>query len=90
MTQNKRQYKGKPGLRIKTPCKKTHKNYCANHRKDHNSRASKMNTKAKNRIPEIARNPVPSDKSLLLLPTPYVDSHIGTVMRDGSVFLRMT
>ena len=90
MTQNKRQYKGKPGLRIKTPYKKPHKNYCANHRKDHNSRASKMNTKAKNRIPEIARNPVPSDKSLRLSPTPAIDTQIGTVMRDGSVFLHVT
>ena len=49
-----------------------------------------MNTKAKNRIPEIARNPVPSDESLLLPPTPAIDTQIGTVMRDGSVFLRMT
>ena len=49
-----------------------------------------MNIRAKNRIPEIARNPVPSDKSLLLPPTPVIDTQIGTVMRDGGVFLRMT
>ena len=34
-------------------------------------------------MPEIARNPVPPDKSLLLPPTPAIDTQIATVKRDG-------
>ena len=34
---------------------------------------------------EIGRNPVPSDDSLLLPPTPAIDTQISTVMRDDRV-----
>ena len=57
-------YKGKPDPRIKTPCNITpYRNYCAYQRTDHNSRTSKMKNKAKTKLPEIARNPVPSGKA---------------------------
>ena len=36
-----------------------------------------------NIILEIARNPIPPDKSLLSSPTPAIDSQIATVMRDS-------
>ena len=35
---------------------------------------------------EIARNPVPPDKSLPLSPTPAIDTQIATVMRDNINF----
>ena len=60
MTYCKAAYKGKPALRIKTPCN-THieKNYCANQKikkllTAQTAAPSKMKTKAKARIPEIA------------------------------------
>ena len=46
-----------------------------------------MKTKAKTRIPEIARNHVPSG---IKPPTPAIGSQTATVMRDGIVFLHMT
>ena len=46
-----------------------------------------MKTKAKTRIPEIARNHVPSG---IKPPTPAIGSQTATVMRDGIVFLHTT
>ena len=34
-------------------------------------------------MPEITRNSVPPEKSLLLPPTPAIETQIATVMRDG-------
>ena len=42
-----------------------------------------MITKAKSTMPEIARNPVSPDKSLILPPTPVIDSQIVTVKGDS-------
>ena len=42
-----------------------------------------IKSKVKSTMPEIAENPVPPDKSLLLPPTPVIDSQIVTVKRDS-------
>ena len=66
----------------KKPLTNSHINYY-NHMRNYNSRASKVKTKAKIIMPEIARNSVPPDKSLLLPPTPAIDTQIATVKRDS-------
>lgn len=46
---------------------------------------SKKHYSEKGIIPEMARNPSPPDKSLLSSPTPAIDSHMATVMRDSII-----
>ena len=50
---------------------------------NYSSRAKMIKTKAKSTMPEIARNPVPPDKSLVLSPTPVIDFEIVTVNPDS-------
>ena len=65
-------------------------NYC-NCRRDYNSRAKliEVKTKAQSTMSEIAKNPVPPDKSLLLPPNPAIDTQIATVKRDSVRRFRM-
>ena len=67
-----------------------HHNFCLNIHcngarfwRHYNSRAIGTKTKVKITLPDIVRNPLPPDKSLLLAPTPTNGSKIVRVERDS-------